>query len=212
MDGVLVDTEPIYIEINRNIFKRFGVELPKKYIHKYVGIAAEQMWDELRVEFELELTTEELIRLEGKMKLSAIQSGTLESISGIEELLRQSRSSDLSCAIASSSSRELISLVLDKTDLIEYFAAVVSGEDVLSGKPAPDIFLLAAEKLKTNPGSCLVIEDSTAGIRGAKTAGMATCGFLNPNSGDQDLKNADILIDDFGEICRAQILGKHRLR
>ena len=74
---------------------------------------------------------------------------------------------------------------------------MVSGENIKNPKPAPDIFLAAAEKIGVSPEECIVIEDSANGVNGAKKAGMTAVGYINPNSGDQNLSNADYLVESF---------------
>ncbi len=81
-----------------------------------------------------------------------------------------------------------------------YFQHIISGDLVEHGKPAPDIFVYAANALREEPAHCVVIEDSTNGVKAAKLAGMKCIGFKNPNSGDQDLSLADMVIDDFRKV------------
>ena len=101
-------------------------------------------------------------------------------------------------AVASSAKRERIELVLNRFELTSYFDVIVSGYEVSNSKPHPDIFLKAAEKLKVDPKECIVIEDSANGIRAAKLANMFWIGYNNPIS-NQDLSEADIIINDFND-------------
>ena len=84
--------------------------------------------------------------------------------------------------------------------LKKYFKICVSGNEVKNGKPAPDVFLHTANLLKVNPQECLVIEDSTNGVKAAKSAEMRCIGFQNFNSGNQDLSDADMIISTFSEL------------
>ena len=93
--------------------------------------------------------------------------------------------------LASSSRRQAIDLILQRLKLSGWFEATVSGEEVAVGKPDPEIFLTCAAKLGVKPEHCIVLEDSSPGIAGAKSASMKTIGFANPNSGNQDLSQAD---------------------
>lgn len=93
----------------------------------------------------------------------------------------------------------MIELVVKKLGIDNCFEVLVSGDYVKNSKPAPDIFLYAADKLKVKPHECVVIEDSYNGVHGAKKAGMKVIGFKNPNSGNQDLSEADFIIDSLGE-------------
>jgi len=101
--------------------------------------------------------------------------------------------------VASSSPKFFIETVLETLRIREYFKEILSGEEVQRGKPYPDIFLETAEMLRVNPQECVVIEDSTNGIKAALAAGMKCIGFINLNSGLQDLTSASIIVDS---ICK----------
>ena len=102
-------------------------------------------------------------------------------------------------AVASSSSLSIIDKVLDKLALREYFTLIATGDEVPASKPAPDIFLLAAQRLGCKPEACWVIEDSYNGVTAAKAAGMHCIGFYNPHSGNQDISAADHRIEHIAE-------------
>ena len=91
-------------------------------------------------------------------------------------------------------------MILSRMNIDKYFDSVTSGEDVEHGKPAPDVFLLAAERLGVLPEECTVVEDSGLGVIAAKSAGMRAVGYNNPTSGKQDLSPADIIVYDFSKI------------
>ena len=109
--------------------------------------------------------------------------------------------------VASSSSKSTIHLIIEKLRLSTYFQFLVSGTEVANGKPHPDIFLKAAQLHNVSPENCIVIEDSQNGIMGAKRAGMTCVGFRNPGSGQQDLSEADIVIDDYNRKSIDSIIG-----
>src|SRR5690606_5174684 len=92
-----------------------------------------------------------------------------------------------------------IDLILQKLDIEKYFDFVVSGEQVVKGKPEPDIFLKVANHYSIHPKDCMVIEDSTNGVLAAKAANMFCVGYYNPSSGNQDLTKADLIIDSFND-------------
>jgi HAD superfamily hydrolase (TIGR01509 family) len=200
MDGVLADTEPYYLENNNRLFGELGFSLPpEEYVH-FVGISARRMWTDLRTRFRLQQSVEKLIELEYETHFSHLAAlPALEPIPGIRQLLERLKGLGRALAIASSSPRRVIDLTLAKTGLAGYFPVTVSGEDVVHGKPHPDIFLEAARLAGKLPEECLVIEDSPRGIAGARAAGMATVGFRNPHSGDQDLSAADLVVQAFSD-------------
>ena len=211
MDGVLVDTEPIYVDVTAGYLSGLGVHIPKAELYSSVGIPTEVTLSRLKSQYGLSESVAELAREERQVREKRFRElDSIPIIAGITELLDELDTAGLSCAIASSSSPEMISLILSKTGLGGYFTEIVSGENVAKGKPAPDIFLEAARRLGVGPAGCTVVEDSPHGIKGANAAGMKTVGFQNPNSGNQDLSAADLIVDTFEPDSRLLILTMAR--
>ena len=154
----------------------------------------------LRDMFGLDVPAEELIEKREKMILDIMANEDIKPVSGIPELFRSIKALGLTPAVASSSGIELIKLVLARLGMAVYFDSISSGNDVKRGKPSPDIFLLAAERIGAEPSECLVVEDSENGVRAAKAAGMTALGYVNPTSGNQCLDMADVVTDDFRKV------------
>jgi HAD superfamily hydrolase (TIGR01549 family) len=186
-------------------------------IDMYVGIRTVDMWQELKQKYDIEFSVEELVELEAKRVKKDMESqNKIKPIAGIKELLEELRNTNIKIALASSSSIRDIETVLNKTGLKEYFTVIVSGDHVENGKPAPDIFELTVSQLNNitdkitkittetssfiAPENCIVIEDANSGIKAAKAAGMKCIAYRNPNSGNQDLSEADLIIDSFHEL------------
>ena len=206
MDGVLADTEPIYMEITRDLSANFGVTLSSDQLLSYVGIPASRMWSEIRSRFQIQQPLSELIRLEKDRQMQVLGGmKPIPEIPGVRPLLEELDQMGTLMAVASSSSREIVELILSKLAIRHFFTATVSGKDASQGKPAPDIFLKAAAALGVEPGKCVVIEDSPPGVDGAKKAGMTCIGFANPNSGEQDLTSADLILNDFSPQSRLKV-------
>ncbi len=121
---------------------------------------------------------------------------------GVEKILQFLHSKGTPIALASSSYPDVIEIVLEKTGLRKYFNVVIDSKMAGASKPEPDIFLLAAKKLNIQPEKCMVIEDSTNGIKAARTAGMKVIAFAGPGAEFQDQTLADWIIKDFEEIIR----------
>jgi HAD superfamily hydrolase (TIGR01509 family) len=208
MDGVLVDTEPVYFGISKRFFSNIGIRISDEELSGFVGISAKEMWGTLCVKYNLEQPVDELIRREKEEQYHEFSTmPTLTPIEGIPALLEAMRGLRVSLSIASSSPRKIIDLILEKTNLTSFFSAIVSGEEVDKGKPHPNIFLLSSIRLEVEPVDCLVIEDSPHGIAGAKAAGMKCIGFQNLNSGNQDLSHADLVIKDFSQSSIEKMLN-----
>ncbi len=121
------------------------------------------------------------------------------------KLLQQLQQYDLKIALATSSRRKKVKMVLKLTGLLPYFEVIVTGEEVSIGKPAPDIFLMAAKKLDLTPSECLVIEDAINGIKAAKNAGMKCIAITTTHSAEM-LQEADLIIEtyeavNFQDLC-----------
>ena len=97
----------------------------------------------------------------------------IQPLPGARELLVALQAADIPCAIGSSTERANLDCLLDLMDLRQFFGVIVSGEEVVHGKPDPSIFLLAAERLRCAPADCVVIEDALVGIEAAQRAGIA---------------------------------------
>ncbi len=206
MDGVLADTEPIYMGITSDLLVKLGVSLPSEQLLPYVGIPASRMWSEIRDRFKLQQPLTELIHLEKDRQLQYLRTmSPLPEVPGVRHLLGELAQMGAPMAVASSSSRDIVELILSKLGIRHFFTATVSGKDVAQGKPAPDIFLKAAAALGVKPERCIVIEDSPPGVKGAKSAGMVCVGFANANSGKLDLTGADFILNDFSPESRRKV-------
>ncbi|NGZ75120.1 HAD family hydrolase [Saccharibacillus alkalitolerans] len=200
MDGVIIDSEPMHFEVDRRIMADYGYPVTQEKLEEYVGMTTPELWTAIRAEFGMSQTVEEIVAYQMGHKIEALRAADMEPIDGIRELLAELKRAGIPCAVASSSPPAFIEAVLEKFGLRGEFAAVASGEEVPRGKPAPDVFLRAAELLGANPERCVVLEDSKHGIDAAKAAGMSCIGFVNPNSGRQDLTRADLIVDDIRKI------------
>lgn len=207
MDGVLVDTEPIYIDISRGLFRKWGIDMSQERIMSYVGVPAERMWAEIRRDFRLSRSLEELVQEERTEQWRRLSSmAPLSPTDGVVMLLQELTEAGIRRAIASSTSFDLVQLIISKASIAHYFEVIISGDAVEKGKPAPDIFLRTASELGCAPSDCLVVEDSPHGIHGAKAAGMKVVGFANGLSRNLDLSEADTVITDFAPASVLKIL------
>lgn len=200
MDGVIVDSEPLHFKAEKMMMEYYGKGISDEELNNYVGVANPEMWAELRKKYRLAAALEEILEKQLSFKKDLFRRSELKPTEGVNELLQKLRSGGIGIALASSSPRELIELLLDKLGIKDSFDVVVSGEEVKHSKPAPDIFLEAAGRLGIEPASCLVIEDAKHGVKAAKLAGMYCVGFRNPNSGNQDLSLADAVVRSMREI------------
>lgn len=200
LDGVIVDTEPMHFESDRMTASDYGFRMPDELFAAYIGVSSPDMWAELIDHYGIPDTVENVVARLNAHKDELLAEMELAPIPGIRELLAEAAGAGMKIGLASSSPRRFIEAMLDNLGITDCFGAVVSGQEVERGKPAPDVFLRAAELLGVAPGDCLVIEDACQGVRAAKAAGMRCIGFANPMSGGQDLSLADEIVGTIGEI------------
>lgn len=200
MDGVIVDSEPIYNKVHADMLREFGITEFLDCPEDYTGMTSIAVFTKTRELYQLKQTIAEIAAYQRDIIIREIKKLEDEPIAGIRELLASLKKHKIKTAIASSSERLFINTVVDKFGLHNYFDVIVSGDDIEKSKPAPDIFLKAAHLLCVEPANCLVIEDSKSGTIAAKAAAMKCVGFANPNSGKQDLSQADKIISSIHEI------------
>lgn len=201
MDGVLVDSEPFHIEIEKRQFERNKLIVSAEEHLNYMGMASDIMWRTVVNKHQLNIPVEELIdqnRTESIRYFSELT--TIPVMPGLIELLEILKRKNYPMAVASSSFPEIIELILKKTELRDYFRVVVSSQEAGKSKPEPDVFLLAAKKLGVPPTNCIVIEDSFNGIAAAHAANMHCVAYQGPGSNPQQQKEADAVITSFDQL------------
>jgi len=201
MDGVIIDSEPIHFGIERKMFEELNIIVPFEEHCTYVGTSAQEMWQTIVSKHALSIQPDDIVKTARALYMDHIHSSTdVEPIQGVVELIQDLEKNDFKILIASSSHADAIDAVVRKLNLANYFMARLSGTEFRRSKPDPEIFLEAAKLANAEPRECLVIEDSKNGVMAAKAAGMKCVGFLNLNSGVQDLSGADIVISSFMEL------------
>jgi HAD superfamily hydrolase (TIGR01509 family) len=199
MDGVLIDSQPLHYQTDISVLKRAGYPASLETVIPYTGVSNPDRWPRYKETLSLKPAVEQLIEWQTEILIETFKNEDTPAIEGIPELLAKLRDERIKTAVATSSQHALIDLTLRKAGIIGFFDALVSGEDVKIGKPAPDVFLFAAEKLGAPPERCVVFEDSPNGIASAKNAGMLCVAYNNPNTYGRDFTLADHVIEKFNE-------------
>ena len=199
MDGVLIDSQPLHYEIDMAVLKACGYPANLETVTPYTGVSNPDRWPEYKKSLALPQSVDRLIELQTTIMIETFNNANLTPIEGIPALLKFLKAKGIPCAVASSSSHELINLVLEKCKIREYFTHLVSGEDVKAGKPAPDIYLKAAKALSLPPEKCIAVEDSPIGILSAKNAGFTCIAFMNPSTHGQDFTHANHVVSHFDQ-------------
>lgn len=202
MDGLMVDSKATWIDAEKKLVGRYGKKYDFELTKKYHGLRVNGMIRVMIKEYRLPITQEE-----GELKLKSyvkenFNKPSVRLLPGCNRLIKElSASKKYVMAVASSSPIELIKTVVERFGFTDDFQALVSGEEVKNGKPAPDVFLRAAEMLRVKPGLCLVLEDAPSGIKAAKAAGMKAIAVSNnPVYSLWDFLNASKFVKSLEEL------------
>ena len=169
-DGLLFDTEAIFQSSWVAAGREMGVDVPEAYTHAVCGLGRGRLPEMVRRHMP-SLDPETYIARALAIAFERQMSSVPAFKPGVPEILAFFREKGVKMAVASSSTRDVVGHNLGSSGIRDYFDAVVTGEEVTQGKPAPDIFLLAAERLGLPPSACTVYEDALTGIRAAHAAG-----------------------------------------
>ncbi len=176
-DGVLVDSEPISMRADVTLLHRYGIEISEAEAHgRFVGTTFQAMLDMMADEHGVEFP-EGLHEVKNRM-VEEMYRRELQIVDGVLDVLNDLKAKHLSLSIASNSPRDRVKLAVDLTGIAGYFDAITTYQDVKNGKPAPDVFLKAAERAGMAPIQCLVVEDSFTGVTAAVAANIRTIGFV----------------------------------
>jgi len=201
LDGVLADSEPWWNEIDAKLLGEYGVIYRGEYHRNVLGVSYRLAIEFYKKAFGLSAPTEELMRRRGEIaeEFFAKRIGLFPSTrSTLEELRQMNRRLAVATSSVSASARPF----LDRYRLTAFFDVIVTGEEIERGKPAPDIYLRAAEKLGVPAGACLVIEDALSGIAAGKAAKMRVAAIPDTRfvAAREYEKQADYILRDLCEI------------
>ncbi|MCP4316048.1 MAG: HAD family hydrolase [Hyphomicrobiales bacterium] len=187
-DGVLVDSEKIYLAVEREHLVRIGLEYDQtEYRRRFMGLNYADYFGELEHDYRQLKGTALPADFSGALRAECARrlETELQLIEGADALLERYAGAR---AVASSSTPEALQMKLRLTDLHHHFDPhIYSGDEVENGKPAPDLFLMAASKIGIPPAECLVVEDSENGVRAGLAAGMTVWGFTGGGHADESL-------------------------
>lgn len=202
LDGSLVDSMWIWRQIDIEYLGRFGIVLPDNLQKEIEGMSFTETAEYFKARFAIPDSIEEIKQTWNAMSYEKY-CNEVPLKPGAKELLQYCKDNNIKLGIATSNSRHLVEALLQALHIEDYFSSVVTACDAKKGKPAPDIYLMAAKELQVAPTNCLVFEDITAGIMAGKNAGMQVCAVRDRYSMYQDAEKrelADYYITDFTTI------------
>lgn len=201
MDGVLINSEPFHYKIWEETLRRRGIRIEYEVYKPCIGSTIDFLMQILHDNYGVDLKDETLVAQMKEIKQEMIEAeGYPLLIPYVKDMLSRFYEAGYDLAVASSSPQYYIEQVTEYWGIRKYFRNLVSGESVANPKPAPDVFLKAAQILGYEPSECLVIEDSKNGCMAAKAAGITCMAYYNPDSGKQDLSTATMIVEGYEEI------------
>jgi HAD superfamily hydrolase (TIGR01509 family) len=203
LDGVLVDSESVWDAVREQVTRESGGRWHEHAQREMMGMSSVEWSRYMHDTLGVPMAPEEISALVVERLMERYRR-QLPLLPGAVETVRE-LAGHWRLGLASSSNRPVIDLVLELTELGPCFQATVSSEEVGRGKPAPDVYLEAARRLKVGPRECAAIEDSTNGIRAAKAAGMFAAAIPRPDfpPAPEALELADQVVDSLTELPTA---------
>lgn len=202
MDGLMIDTESLSTEAFINSAKAQGYNMTKEETLKVLGFTKASIYQFWIDYFQgTNVDGKKLVDDHYEYIENVLYTVGPEKMPYVEELLKYLRENNYKIAVASSSDTADIKNNLEKTKLEKYIDEIASGAEVENGKPAPDVFLLAAKRLGVDPKDCLILEDSKAGIKAGKASGAMV--FMVPDMFTVDKEcedTADRILTNLGEV------------
>ncbi len=204
MDGVLADTGPIHYESWVKLAKQIGVKFSKRFFNLTFGQQSISITRELVGPKIKQEVVEKWANLK-ELYYREMVKDELKPLPGALVLIKVLHARNFKLAVGSSGPPENVDLLLSTLGIKEYFDVIITAAEVKNGKPAPDVFLIAAEKLNIKVDNCLVIEDAPVGITAAREAGMKVIALRTTHC-NVDLLNADIVVQDLSSVNINDIL------
>jgi HAD superfamily hydrolase (TIGR01509 family) len=205
-DGVLVDSEHLSLASWPPVLARHGVAAGIGQIEPFIGKSDRAVLEHFRQIAGVRLGDE--LMEERQSEYFRMARGNLRAFPGLVTALKRLRTQGVPMAVASSGRPQKIQFNLEQARLTEFFDIVVSSVEVERGKPAPDLFLLAARRLGLAPEQCAVVEDSVFGVQAARSAKMLTFGYTSSFSGTVLREaGADDVVDDYGTLLTRLGMG-----
>ncbi|MEX0622102.1 MAG: HAD family phosphatase [Candidatus Woykebacteria bacterium] len=197
LDGVVVDTEPLWFETYKKVFGEYGITFTQE--HDKLAKGRSDAFSRLSEKFDL---ADESAEISAKIKATykdlfyrkaKLTPGFTELINGLKGRYK--------LALATSAYKERVEFNLRKfPQLNSFFEVITNGDEIKNSKPSPDIFLLTAKRLGVDPRECLVIEDAESGVTAAKAAGMKVIGVNPGHVTPQDLSSADRIVTTLSKV------------
>jgi beta-phosphoglucomutase-like phosphatase (HAD superfamily) len=196
LDATLLDTEPNWYKADRALLSEYGIDFTEEMKRRYIGKSLGDMVNDLKEKFRIEADHEEIRRKKDSYYLD-IAVGNTFLFPEMKLFFDEAVDRKFPIAIASGSSENVIETILKDIGIHQYFRFILTADRVRHGKPAPDIYIEAANRLRLNPKEILVLEDSVYGVVSAKDAGTNCVAIPYPPDDqlDEIYSRADLLFE-----------------
>ena len=211
MDGLLLDTERIYLTAVVGAGRAVGVEISEAFYHSMIGLPGKEC-DLLVVQhFGPAFPMADYLK-ECSVRIAALMGAGIALKPGAVELIDELAARDIPAAIATSASRRIALDQLQKSGLLDRFRGIVTRDNVPRGKPSPDLFIRAARELNCEPGHCLALENSPNGIRSAYAAGTMPIMVPDMLPPTDELRDMCVAVMESLHDVRDLLAGRDRAR
>lgn len=201
MDGVIVDTEPLHKKAYYQHFEELKIDVDAELFSRFTGKSTRNVYQMIKEIFGIDTNVEDLIQRKRTLFYDLFDSDpALKLLDGVEVLIKNLYSANFQLILASSAAKSTIHRVFKRFNLFPFFSHLVSGEDFPESKPNPAIFIEAQRLSGNEKSNCIIIEDSTNGIRAANAAEIFCVGYKSENSKNQYYETADLVIHHFDEL------------
>ena len=204
LDGVLVDTEPLWTRSADLLLERYGHRFDPSLKQKMMGRPALESATILRDRYELDRAPNALVDERLTILTQLLEAG-ISPMPGASQLVRALSLASIPLGVASGSPQRIVEHVLTQTGLLEYMQAVMGSDQVRHGKPNPEIFLTVADQLHCRPECCLVFEDSEAGILAALAAKMVCIAVASPFTPVDLQQRAQMYVSNLNQLTVEQL-------
>jgi HAD superfamily hydrolase (TIGR01509 family) len=198
MDGVIIDSEPLWSKAEKQLLARRNLSYSPQLKAAMMGLDSSEAVGFLIKHYNLQESVGDVVA-ERNQLIAGLFRQFLKPIPYALQLVRSVRAAEIKTGLASSSPKELVDLALSRLNITGLFDLILSGDQVVRGKPAPDIYLTAARELGVSYENCLVIEDAPHGVAAAKAAGMF-CLAISTSASEPELGAADRVVGGFDEV------------
>jgi len=204
MDGLMIDTERLYFEVERVIARDFGKEVKDETLWKMMGRKPIEAITVFAEDLGLDISPEELLGIRDNLFVKKLVN-EVEAMPGLSDILN-SLKGKLKMGIATGSPSKFLKIVLDKLNIGGYFDIFVTSDEVQKGKPDPEVYNIAAMRLQVLPSECIVLEDSSNGALAAVKAGCYTIAVPSVYTDKQDFSFVNYIARDLRDA--AQKIGE----